>query len=121
MDDAEQVKREIEQAITFTFGPWARRVEAAITYRVLGGQAKLSGAFDLNGLMRGDILQRYRSYGIGRQWGWLSPNDVLRAEGMPTFVGGDDHLTPLNMGAVAPNGTPPPDPLQVDDPGGSDL
>jgi hypothetical protein len=30
--------------------------------------------------MRGDILSRYRAYAIGRQWGWLSADDVRETE-----------------------------------------
>ena len=33
-------------------------------------------AFNLDGLLRGDIESRCRAYAIGWQWGWLSANDV---------------------------------------------
>ena len=37
------------------------------------------------------------SYALGRQWGWLSTNDIRRMENLPPIAGGDKYLTPLNM------------------------
>ncbi|MFI8099395.1 phage portal protein, partial [Citrobacter freundii] len=34
---------------------------------------------------------------LGRQWGWLSVNDIRRMENLPPIAGGDKYLTPLNM------------------------
>ena len=48
-------------------------------------------------LLRGDLKTRYESYAIGRQWGWLSPNDIRRLENMNTIEAGDTYLTPVNM------------------------
>lgn len=53
--------------------------------------------FNLSGLMRGDQKSRYEAYAIGRQWGWLSVNDIRRLENMPQVAGGDTYLQPLNM------------------------
>jgi phage portal protein BeeE len=53
--------------------------------------------FNVASLMRGDQKSRYESYAIGRQWGFLSVNDIRRMENMPPIVGGDKYLTPLNM------------------------
>ena len=61
--------------------------------------------FNLNAFERGDIGSRYRSYAVGRQWGWLSTNDVRTLEDMPSVENGDEYLTPLNM---VPAGTVPP-------------
>jgi HK97 family phage portal protein len=54
--------------------------------------------FLMEALMRGDQQSRYRSYAIGRQWGWLSANDVCRFESLnPIGPGGDEYMRPLNM------------------------
>lgn len=53
--------------------------------------------FNISGLLRGDQKSRYEAYAIGRNWGWLSVNDIRRLENMPPIVGGDRYLTPLNM------------------------
>lgn len=53
--------------------------------------------FLMEALMRGDQQSRYRSYAVGRQWGWLSVNDVRALESMNPIDDGDVYLTPLNM------------------------
>lgn len=60
--------------------------------------------FDLRALMRGDTESRYKSYGSGIQWGFLSPNDVRRLEDMDPREHGDVYLQPVNM---APSGSVP--------------
>lgn len=55
------------------------------------------------GLLRGDLKTRYEAYAIGRNWGWLSANDVLRLENSNGIgADGDIYLQPLNM---VPSGT----------------
>jgi HK97 family phage portal protein len=53
--------------------------------------------FNLDELLRGDMPSRYNAYAVGRQWGWLSANDIRGRERMPSIEGGDKYLTPLNM------------------------
>jgi len=53
--------------------------------------------FLVDGLLRGDTESRYRAYATGRQWGWLSANDVRELENMNPVEGGDTYLIPLNM------------------------
>lgn len=53
--------------------------------------------FLVDGLYRGDIKSRYAAYSVGRQWGWLSANDVRELEDMNPIEGGDVYFTPLNM------------------------
>ncbi|HQX76983.1 MAG TPA: hypothetical protein PL074_11745, partial [Thermoflexales bacterium] len=48
-------------------------------------------------LLRGETLARYQAYAIGRQWGWLSANDVRDREDMNHVDGGDGYFVPLNM------------------------
>ena len=77
--------------------PWAKRWEAESTYKLLGRQA-LFTKMNLDTLLRGDIKTRYEAYRVGRQWGWLSANDVLRMEDMnPIGKDGDQYLVAQNM------------------------
>jgi len=84
----------------------------------------------VDGLLRGDIASRYAAYAIGRQWGWLSADDVREKENMNPLPdgSGQQYLVPLNMvpadrmdevidKQVAPAPTPPalPPPPQEDD------
>ena len=62
-----------------------------------GNGEKYFCEFLMEALMRGDQQSRYRSYAVGRQWGWLSANDVRSLESMNPIEGGDVYLSPLNM------------------------
>lgn len=92
--------------VTHTLRPWAVRIERAIYQQLLTRleRRRYFAEFLLDGLLRGDTVSRYRAYAIGRQWGWLSANDVRRLENMDPIDGGDQYLVPLNM---IPAGTPP--------------
>ncbi len=51
----------------------------------------------MDALLRGDIKSRYEAHAKGRQWGWLSANDVRKIENMNPVEGLDHYLEPLNM------------------------
>lgn len=95
------------QFVVFALLPNAKRHEQAMNRDFLlpGDQGRYFFEFNLSGLMRGDQKSRYESYAIGRQWGWLSINDIRRLENMPPIAGGDIYLQPLNM-VDAGKGTP---------------
>lgn len=60
-----------------------------------------------SGLIRGDIKTRYWAYATGRQWGWLSANDVrAKEDDNPIGDEGNIYLQPSNM---IDAGAPPPD------------
>ncbi len=63
-------------------------------------------------LLRGDTAARYAAYAIGRQWGWLSANDVREKENQNPVDGGDAYLVPLNM---VPAGSAPDEGEDQDD------
>lgn len=58
-------------------------------------------------LLKGDTPSRYTAYGLGRQWGFLSPNDIRRKENMPPIDGGDVYHVPVNMARMGEEGRPP--------------
>jgi hypothetical protein len=53
--------------------------------------------FMLDALARGDLTTRYAAYATGRNWGWLSANDVRALENMNPIEDGDMYLQPQNM------------------------
>ena len=55
--------------------------------------------FLLDGLLRGDTVSRYQAYATGRQWGWLSADDVRAMENMNPLPDetGKIYLVPMNM------------------------
>lgn len=108
------------QALDFvqhTILPWLRRWEQAIGARLFTEEETRTHycEFLVDGLLRGDIQSRYSAYAVGRQWGWLSADDVRRLENMePLPAGsGEKYLVPLNMlDAAAPSPTVAADPPQ---------
>ena len=58
--------------------PMAKRIEQAMNAALLTteGRKRLFIEHDLAGLMRGDMKARYEAYRVGREWGWLSPDEI---------------------------------------------
>ncbi len=109
-----------QQSIDYITGPLstaAQSVDSALSIACLTPAERevYKIEHNLEGLMRGDILSRYRAYAIGRQWGWLSVNKILEREN-ENGIGpdGDEYLTPLNM---VPAGEDPMKDDPKDEPG----
>lgn len=87
------------QFVIYTLLPWIKRHEQAKTRDLLLPSERRQYFIEYNvaGLLRGDQASRYAAYAVGRQWGWLSINDIRRLENMPQVKGGDVYLSPLNM------------------------
>jgi HK97 family phage portal protein len=93
------VEAESRALVVRCLAPMARRVEQAMNVALLPEQSRkaLFVEHDLAGLLRGDMKARYESYRIGREWGWLSPNEIRGWENLPEIDGGGEYLSPLNM------------------------
>lgn len=85
------------QYVVDAIRPWSVRWEQAINQKLLNGSTKFFAEHNVDGLLRGDIQSRYSAYAIGRQWGWLSVNDIREKENMNPVPGGDIRLQPMNM------------------------
>jgi len=102
-DDSKTNFNTVEQLsinfVIYTLLPWLKRHEAAMMRDFLlpSEQSEYYIQFDVSSLLRGDLKSRYESYAIGRQWGWLSVNDIRRLENLQPIIGGGKYLTPLNM------------------------
>lgn len=77
--------------------------------------------FLVDGLLRGDFKSRMDGYKIGRDGGWLSPNDIRGMENQNPIEGeyGDSYLVPLNMQDPTkpdPDPAPPPKTKPKDEP-----
>ena len=68
----------------------------------------------MDALLRGDIASRYTAYAIGRQWGWLSVNDIRSLENMNPVAEGDGYMQPMNM--IELGAKPEPEPVAQDSP-----
>lgn len=93
------IEHQAIEVVTDTIRPWAVAWEQALTRDLFTDEMRRTHmlAFNLDGLLRGDIASRYRAYATGRQWGWLSANDVREREDMNRIDGGDLYLVPVNM------------------------
>ena len=80
--------------------PLCTKIESALNASLLTSKEIEQGyyfKFNLAALLRGDIASRGTYYGQGRQWGWLSANDIRDLEDENPIEGGDIYLQPVNM------------------------
>lgn len=85
--------------VTSALNIWLVRWEQAILTQLLlpSERQRYFAEHLVDSLLRGDTAARYAAYAIGRNWGWLSANDVRDKENENPVPGGDDYLVPLNM------------------------
>jgi HK97 family phage portal protein len=88
--------------VVHTVRPYLVRWEQAISKCLLNDGERLIyfPKFTVDGLLRGDFKTRMEGYAIGRQNGWLSPNDIRELEDMNPILedqGGDIYLVNGNM------------------------
>ena len=83
-----------------TIAPICTRWEQALNQKLLQPEERSEYfiEFNLNGLLRGSFKDRNAGYALGRQWGWLSVNDIRRLENLNSIgPEGDIYLQPMNM------------------------
>jgi HK97 family phage portal protein len=83
--------------VVFSLMPWIKNWEQTIAKQLILAPQAYFCEFLVDSLMRGKLQDRYTAYGTGRQWGWLSANDVRRLENMNPIPNGDQYFRPLNM------------------------
>lgn len=91
---------------------WERRINLdlidPVNEAIGAEEGEYFAEFLIDGLLRGDLKSRYDAYSVGRNGGWLCPNDIANLENMnpiPPEKGGNDYLRPSNTtvaGAAAP-------------------
>ncbi|WP_028472974.1 phage portal protein [Nocardioides alkalitolerans] len=91
--------------VTYSLRQYTSRLER-VTRRLLV-EPNRRFRWNVEGLQQGDMKARYDAYAVGKQWGWLSTNDIRSLEDEEPVEGGDVYLQPLNMvpagDASAPN------------------
>lgn len=95
------IEQQSLEFIMYTMLPWFKRFEENISMQLLSTAERKAGyylEFKVDSLLRGDAKSRADAYAVGRQWGWLSVNDIRKLENMNGIgAKGDIYLTPLNM------------------------
>jgi len=108
------IEQQSLEFVIHTLRPYLVRFEQAFQSRLFPTdleRRRYYALFAVDGLLRGDLASRYAAYAVGRQWGWLSADDIREREDMNPLPNGEgqEYLKPLNM---VPAGTviPIPDP-----------
>ncbi len=103
------IEQQSVEFVMYTIAPWIEGIEQAAQRDLLLGddRSRYFVEFNVAGLMRGDFQTRMQGYAWGRQWGWLSVNDIRALENLPSIgEAGDVYLQPMNM---VPAGSEPED------------
>jgi HK97 family phage portal protein len=98
---------------TFTIMPIVVRYENIENQTLLSQRERDQGYFigyNMDSFSRADIETRYGAYAIGKQWGFLSTNDIRKKENLNPVENGDDYLQPANM--IVVGSTPTKTPLE---------
>lgn len=109
------VEQQQIEFLTETLVPWITRLEQEADAKLLGPyqRGRIYSKLKPEALLRGDLKSRYDAYAVGKQWGWLSTNDIRALEDMdPIPEGGDIYLIPMNMRDAAE----PPESLESPEP-----
>jgi len=83
--------------VNWTLQPYLTQWEQEISAKLFAEDEPYFAEFLLTALLRGRTSERYAAYATGRQWGWLSVNDVRELENMNPIDDGDIYLVPGNM------------------------
>lgn len=95
--------------VTSTMFYWFRKWEQECNYKLFSKAERATHFCEIlvDGLLRGNVESRSKAYATGRQWGYLSINDIRRFENMnPIGPEGDIYLDPLNMVPAGQVGRP---------------
>jgi len=91
----------MQSFVVFTCLPWLVKTEQRVNTQLVPeeDQARIYFEFNVDGLLRGDLVTRYRAYAIGRQWGMLNVDEIRAKENLNPLPNGagKKYLMPLNM------------------------
>ena len=95
------VEENSKQFVTYTLLPYISKIEQAYS-PMLPNNAFIK--FNVDGLLRANLTERFAAYSSATQAGFLSINDIHRFEDMPPVEGGDVYRVPLanvDLGAAS--------------------
>jgi len=92
--------------LQYSVGPWLTQIEQTVHAQLMRASERKTYFVEhlRDAILQADTETRYRAYSVGRQWGWLSANDIRERENMNPIEDGDVYLSPMNM---APAGEEP--------------
>jgi len=80
--------------VQYTLRPLVEMIERPLSTLILVPDAFVK--FTMDSLLRGTTKDRFETYRIGLQEGWLSVNDIRRFEDLQPIDSGDSYRMPLN-------------------------
>ena len=93
-----------QQALEYVVGtlrPWLVRWEQEFNRKLISPLERNRQFCEhlVDGMLRGDVVSRNNAYAVGRQWGWLSADDVREKENLNPLPNGAGqiYLVPFNM------------------------
>lgn len=99
-------EQENQEILDYSFSPWIEAIKQEWKRKLfphsgIGRRPKnpFFIDFDVSELIRADAASREKFYASGRQWGYLTPNDVLAMERMNPIQSeiGEQYWMPVNM------------------------
>jgi HK97 family phage portal protein len=92
--------------LIYTLRPWLIRWQQEYKRKLFRGPSarRYGVAHDVKALLQTDTAGRFAAYALGRNNGFLTLNDILRAENMNTIDGeiGEQRIMPANMTVIRP-------------------
>jgi phage portal protein BeeE len=95
------VEENSKQFVTYTLLPYISKIEQAYSPMLNGGAFM---KFNVDGLLRANLTERFAAYSSATQAGYLSINDIHRLEDMEPVEGGEVYRVPLanvDLGAAS--------------------
>jgi len=83
--------------LNLTLSPWLKRIEERMNLQLLTEGERETGYYfehDASGLLKGGVKERYESYQVGLQAGFLSVDEVRQWENLPAMPAGG--VSPIN-------------------------
>lgn len=96
------IEQQSLEFVIYSLRPWLVRVEQTYNTQILNAKQRKKYFYEhlVDGLLRGDTKTRHEAYASGRQWGYLSANDVREMENKNPIEGGDVYYMPFNMADI---------------------
>lgn len=95
------IEHQAQEFLTDTLLYWLTLWEQTVQWKLLtpSDQVRYFAEFLTANLLRGDLKSRYDAYAVGKQWGWLSSDDIREKENENPLPDGhgQTYWMPLNM------------------------
>ena len=103
------IEHQSREFVLHTLMPWVRRWEGAVQRQLVQDKSRYFAEFSLQTFLRGDNATRAKYYATAIGGPHMTVNEGRRLENLPPIDGGDELLSPLNMGSPDDDSLDPPE------------